>query len=125
MNSRTRFLITAAFVCHLLVAPALVTSQLLSSDAPPNAPSAVQGEEVTMRAQTQEKDGPIFKLRGQAEIHYRTYILYADEITYNSESGTLPRTGTACSTAAPTMNTSKPRTGSTISARRPGPSTTW
>ena len=30
MSSRTRFLITAAFVCHLLLAPPLVTSQLLS-----------------------------------------------------------------------------------------------
>jgi LPS-assembly protein len=91
MNSRTRFLITAAFVCHLLVAPALVTSQLLAASTEPNtlpsAPSAVQGEEVTMRAQEQEKDGPVFKLRGQAEIHYRTYILYADEVTYNSQTG--------------------------------------
>src|SRR6201998_3188189 len=30
MISRTRFLITAAFVCHLLLAPRLVTSQLRS-----------------------------------------------------------------------------------------------
>jgi LPS-assembly protein len=35
----------------------------------------------------QEKDGSIFHLRGKAEIHYRTYILYADEITYNSDTG--------------------------------------
>jgi LPS-assembly protein len=96
MNSRTRLLITAAFVCHLLLAPALVTSQLLSSSgAPPSAPSAVLGEEVTMRAQEQEKDGPVFKLRGQAEIHYRTYILYADEATYNSQTGDATADGHA------------------------------
>ena len=99
MNSRTRFLITAAFVCHLLVAPALVTSQLLAASAGPStlpsAPSAVQGEEVTMRAQEQEKDGPVFKLRGQAEIHYRTYILYADEVTYNSQTGDASADGHA------------------------------
>ncbi|MBZ5600445.1 MAG: LPS assembly protein LptD [Acidobacteriia bacterium] len=99
MNSRTRFLITAAFVCHLLLAPALVTSQLLSSSnqpgALPIAPSAVQGEEVTIRAQEQEKDGPVFKLRGQAEIHYRTYILYADEVTYNSQTGDATADGHA------------------------------
>lgn len=99
MNSRTRFLITAAFVCHLLLAPALVTSQLLSSSdqpgTPPMAPSAVQGEEVTMRAQEQEKDGSLFKLRGQAEIHYRTYVLYADEVTYNSQTGDATADGHA------------------------------
>ena len=64
MTSRTRFLITAAFVCHLLVAPSLVTSQLLSapeqsglSQIPPNSPLVVKEEEVTIRALQQEKDG--------------------------------------------------------------------
>jgi LPS-assembly protein len=94
MNSRTRFLITAAFVCHLLVAPTLVTSQLLSSASQsgtpqilPRAPSALKEEDVTIRALEQEKDGSVFKLRGQAEIHYATYILYADEVTYDSQTG--------------------------------------
>jgi LPS-assembly protein len=93
MNSRTRFLITAAFVCHLLIAPGLVTSQLLSSSATANssalppAPSASPLEDVTIRALEQEKDGSVFKLRGQAEIHYRTYIFYADEVTYDSDTG--------------------------------------
>jgi LPS-assembly protein len=99
MNSRTRFLITAAFVCHLLLAPTLVTSQLLGASSEPrtfpSAPSAAQGEEVTMRAQEQEKDGPVFKLRGQAEIHYRTYILYADEVTYDSQTGDASADGHA------------------------------
>ena len=35
----------------------------------------------------QEKEGSIFKLRGQAEIHYGTYILYADAVDYNSDTG--------------------------------------
>jgi LPS-assembly protein len=48
-----------------------------------------------MRAQEQEKDGPVFKLRGQAEIHYRTYILYADEVTYNSQTGDATADGHA------------------------------
>lgn len=104
MIFRTRFLITATVFCQLLLTPRLVTSQLLSakiseneaagrSQAPktgkasPNAPSAVSGEEITIRAAEQEKEGPIFKLRGQVEIHYQTYVLYADEITYNSETG--------------------------------------
>jgi LPS-assembly protein len=94
MTSRTRFLITAALVCHLLVALSIVTSQLLSPTAEaqttsplPSAPSAMREEDVTIRAQQQEKDGPVFKLRGQAEIHYGTYILYADSVDYNSDTG--------------------------------------
>ena len=94
MTSRTRFLITAAVVCHLLLAPPLVTSQLLSFAPPqnqtqalPNAPSTQAGEDVTMKALEQEKQGTVYKLRGQAEVRYRTYILYADEITYDSDTG--------------------------------------
>ena len=91
MNSRTRILITTAFVCHLLVAPGIVTSQLLSSAKPspalPNAPSALNEEDVTIKALSQEKQGAVYKLHGQAEIRYGTYILYADEVTYNSDTG--------------------------------------
>ncbi len=94
MTSRTRFLITAVLVCHLLLALPVVTSQLLSaSETPkaqpalPSAPSSVREQEVTIRALQQEKDGPVYKLRGQAEIHYGTYILYADSVDYNSDTG--------------------------------------
>src|SRR4029434_8597812 len=91
MTSRTRFLITAAFVCHLVLAPKLVTSQLRSESqtkpAVTLAPPPANTEEVQCVAITQEKDGPVFKLRGAAEVHYRSYILYADEMTYNSETG--------------------------------------
>ena len=44
-------------------------------------------QDVTIRALQQEKDGAVYKLRGHAEIHYGTYILYADSVDYNSESG--------------------------------------
>ena len=92
MISRTRFLITAAFVCHLLLAPAIVTSQLLSDAASPQnpvtiVPTAAATEEVRVSAITQEKDGPVFKLRGAAEVRYHNYILYADEMTYSTETG--------------------------------------
>jgi len=97
MISRTRFIITAAFLCHLLLAPRLVTSQLLSQiDTPahsadssslPSAPSSQSGEEITIKAIQQERDGAVFKLSGQAEIQYRTYHLYADEMTYNQDTG--------------------------------------
>jgi LPS-assembly protein len=94
MTSRTRFLITAAFVCHLLLAPSLVTSQLLSpapafaaTQALPNTPSVPKEEEVTIRALSQEKIGAIYKLHGKAEIHYGVYILRGDEVTYDSDTG--------------------------------------
>jgi len=98
MIFRTRFLITASFLCHLLLATPLVSQLLFLQNepgisaavppkTPPDLPSAVREEEITIRAIEQEKDGPIFKLRGEAEIHYRTYILHADEMTYNSDKG--------------------------------------
>src|SRR6266576_2014943 len=97
MISRTRFLITAAFVCHLLLAPRLVTSQLLAApnqDAATSqvpsvtvAPAAIPGEEVRIEAITQEKDGAIYKLRGHVAIRYGSYTLYADEITYDDNTG--------------------------------------
>jgi len=94
MTSRTRFLITAALVCHLLLVPSVVTSQLLFASEPtgaqsslPSAPSSVREEEVTIRALQQEKDGVVYKLRGQAEIHYGAYILHADSVDYNSDTG--------------------------------------
>jgi LPS-assembly protein len=92
MTSRTRFLITAALVCHLLFAHALVTSQLLSASsgaAPENVPHlspAPEYENVTIRAVSQENKGPVSKLHGKVEIHYGTYTLHADEATYNSDT---------------------------------------
>jgi LPS-assembly protein len=102
MITRSRIFITAALVCHLLLAPGIVTSQTLPPAAatvssPETAPavapvlptaSASQAEEeVTIRAVEQEKDGSIYHLRGRVEIHYRTYILYADQVTYNADTG--------------------------------------
>src|SRR4051812_37483580 len=94
MTSRTRFLITLAFACHLLLAPPLVTSQLPSSQSQqtgaqilPSAPNLLKQEDVTIRALEQEKQGSVYKLHGQAEIHYSNYILYADQVSYDSDSG--------------------------------------
>ena len=112
MTLRTRFLITALFLCHQLPASSLVTSQLLAGNSdPPQAPIAqVTGpkpaetpcasqaakqdaDESTICAIEQEKDGDIYKLHGNAEIHYRNYILRADEVTYNSDSGEATASG--------------------------------
>jgi len=91
MTSRTRFFITSVMLCHWFVGTSLVTSQLRPADRQaeivPTAPSALDREEVTIRSLEQEKDGPVYKLRGQVEIHYGPYTLYADEATYNSDTG--------------------------------------
>jgi LPS-assembly protein len=94
MTLCTRLLITAGLVCHLLIAPPLVTSQLLSGAkaasvqyGPPNLAHPSAYDDVTIRAMTQEKEGSIYKLQGQAEIDYPPYILRADEMTYNSDTG--------------------------------------
>ena len=102
MIPRTRFLITAALLCHLLFAHSLVTSQLLStpnassaSQVPPNIPRALRTEDVTISAVTQEKQGPVIHLHGKVEIHDGMYIFRADEATYNTESRAVTGDGHA------------------------------
>jgi LPS-assembly protein len=103
MITRSRIFITAAWLCHLLLASAIVTSQTLPPDATPvsahqsipaatdsslpAAPASQTEEQVLIRAVHQEKDGSIYHLRDKAEIYYRNYILRADQITYNSDTG--------------------------------------
>src|SRR6266404_9033768 len=89
MIFRYRIIITALSLCHLLLAPAIVTSQTPPPSEPVSPPlaapsSSLTQEEVTIRAVQQERDGSVYKLRSQAEVRYRNYVLYADEITYNS-----------------------------------------
>src|ERR1700722_3945684 len=137
MKLRTRFLITALFLCHQLPAASLVTSQLPAGNSGNSSVSTPQQSGQTIeingkekngkekkdekekkppaptatlaicdtRAATQlkdgtiicaieqEKDGDIYKLHHDAEIHYRSYILRADEMTYDSDSGESTATG--------------------------------
>jgi LPS-assembly protein len=99
MTTRSRIFITAALFCQLFLVVGIVTSQTLppatasaitsstGSPAPePTRPAQIE-EPVTIRAVQQEKDGAIYHLLGSVEIHYRDYILNADEVTYNSDTG--------------------------------------
>lgn len=51
------------------------------------------GELIFVTADQFEKEGDLYKLRGHAEIDFRNYILGADEITYDNDSGESTATG--------------------------------
>jgi lipopolysaccharide assembly outer membrane protein LptD (OstA) len=91
MTTRIRLLITTALVCHVLLAPRLVTSQLLPSKVPENSPSSSHVNRptvpVTIVADRQEKDGAVYKLSGNIKIDYGVYTFSGDEGTYNSDTG--------------------------------------
>jgi LPS-assembly protein len=109
MTLRNRFLITAAVLCHLLLVAPLVTSQLPPANAAasaekrapaPSTPCALaaaaqkeKGDVRTICAIQQEEDGSVYKLHGAVEIYYGTYILRADEATYNSDTREATATG--------------------------------
>jgi LPS-assembly protein len=115
MTLRNRFLITAAVLCHLLLALPIVTSQLPPADAapakartgaPPDESATPQtpcaraaaaqkesGAVNTICAIQQEEEGSIYKLHGAVEIYYGSYVLRADEATYNSDTKEATATG--------------------------------
>ncbi len=107
MTLRNRFLITAALLCHLLLVPPLVTSQLPpSNSSSPTTHSGAPSEKSatvpttpcarafaessnnrpTICAIQQERDGDVYKLHGAVEIYYETYVLKADEATFNADT---------------------------------------
>lgn len=115
MTLRTRFLITALFLCHQLLASGLVTRQLPSDSDDAAGPAARQrvqnpsasgansacatqaagqdSDSTTICALQQEKTGDHYKLTGDVEIRYRTYVLRADEVTYDSDTGEATGSG--------------------------------
>jgi LPS-assembly protein len=91
MFRRNRLSITAALACHLVLTSCLVTSQLLP--AQPAGGSARPSEPVTIKAQEQEKSGDIYKLRGNAEVDFRKFVLRADEATYDASTDEVTASG--------------------------------
>jgi LPS-assembly protein len=97
MTSRIRIFITALVLSHLLLLLSLVHAQATEQQA--TAPTQQttahlsSGEEVTIYAKTLEKQGDIYTLKGDVEIDYRNYVMRADEITYNQDSGDVNATG--------------------------------
>ena len=96
MTARIRLLITAAVLCHLLLASRLVTSQLLpASSAQQNAAAAPprRSQPVNISAVHQEQDGQVYKLSGEAVIDYGVYTIHADQVTYDSDTGNVQAEG--------------------------------
>ncbi len=102
-------------LCHLLLVPPLVTSQLPPvNTAKPRAPAPgekssptpvtpcaqaaaaqkAKGEDVyTICAIQQEEEGSVYKLHGAVEIYYQDYVLKADDATFNSDTREAAATG--------------------------------
>ena len=95
MATRTRFLIMLAVLCHLILSCRLVTSQLLppSKDPKPVNSSTRAPQSATISAFHQEKDGALYKLSGNVQIDYGTYVIHGDEVTYDSDSGDIKAQG--------------------------------
>jgi LPS-assembly protein len=92
MTLRTLRIIIVTFVSHLLLAAPAFTSQL-----PPSS-SAVQAapppsQEVTIKAQQQEKQGDLYTLDGDVEIVFQSYVLRAEHGTYDQASGEVQASG--------------------------------
>lgn len=113
MTLRNRFLITATLLCHLLLLPPLVTSQLPPENPAPATQNAAAAEKSpaasttpcgrafaeasnnhpTICAIQQERDGHIYELHGAVEIYYETYVLKADEATFDSDTNEATASG--------------------------------
>ncbi len=93
MTSRIRIFITVLAVSHLLVLPTLVHAQAVASSPQQATTHLLTGEDVTIYARTLEKQGNVYKLEGDVEIDYRTYVLRAEQITYNQDTGDVTATG--------------------------------
>src|SRR5215475_8342858 len=86
MRARTCLVITAAWLCHLLLTTPLVTSQLLPASSSART-GGDNGVPVTIEATTQEKEGTVYTLQGDVKIRYGVYTLSADRMTYDQDSG--------------------------------------
>jgi len=113
MTLRHRFLITAALLCHLLLAPPLVYQPVaacgcLFCQASWRSVVGKIGDcsGHTLRSRIRRtvqssnrlchpagEEGVVYKLHGAVEIYYETYVLRADEATFNSDTNEVTASG--------------------------------
>jgi len=93
MTLRTLRIITVSFLSHLLLAHLAFTSQLPASSSTGGAAASLPSQEVTIKAQQQEKQGDIYQLDGDVEISFQGYVMRAEHVTYNDANGEMEATG--------------------------------
>ncbi len=93
MTLRTLRIITLTIVSHLLIAPLAFTSQLPAFPSSHGAAAPQPSQEVTIKAQQQEKQGDLYKADGDVEISFQNYVLRAEHGTYNAATGDIVVTG--------------------------------
>ena len=77
----------------------VVRQQMQSSaqenSGPPRPPANVvlSRDEVLIRADEQEKNQDVYKVRGNVEIRFRNNVIHCDQATYDSSTGIVVATG--------------------------------
>src|SRR5580700_7478597 len=99
MRVRTFLFITALMLCHLQLRPQTLTKQFPAASGPSSLPDAPDypiaevvaappsGVPVRFEARQQEKHGEVYSLIGDVRIEYKDYVLTADKVAYNRETG--------------------------------------
>ncbi len=99
MRLRTFLFITALMLCHLKLWPQTLTKQFPAASGPSSLPDAPDypiaevvtappsGVPVRFESRQQEKHGEVYSLIGDVRIEYKDYILTADKVSYNRETG--------------------------------------
>jgi len=99
MRVRTFLFITALMLCHLKLWPQTLTKQFPAASGPSSLPDAPDypiaevvaappsGVPVRFESRQQEKHGEVYSLIGDVRIEYKDYVLTADKVSYNRETG--------------------------------------
>jgi len=86
-------------LCHLKLWPQTLTKQFPAASGPSSLPDAPDypiaevvaappsGVPVRFESRQQEKHGEVYSLIGDVRIEYKDYILSADKVSYNRETG--------------------------------------
>lgn len=90
MNRRTARCTTGQRWLHPIFAVLLLTIGLRAQAAPG---AATPGDAVTISAVQQQKQGEVYRLKGDVRIDFRDFVLQADEITYDGATGQATATG--------------------------------
>jgi LPS-assembly protein len=76
-----------------LLAPLAFTSQLPSHSSAAGTALELPGQEVTIKALQQEKQGDLYYLDGDVEMSFQSYVLRAQHVIYNDAAGSVEATG--------------------------------